>query len=157
GRKLPVDEVKALVDSAPYTAGELTNDHRLVDAVGTPDKISQLITAELGAAYPVTSPSIDRPERWEWPQVAIVYIDGDITDGDSKSIPLIGHTLAGGQTLIAAIAAARADPKIGAIILRIDSPGGSALASELISREVFATRGVKPIICSLSNVAASGG
>ena len=46
---------------------------------------------------------------------------------------------------------------IGAIILRIDSPGGSALASELISREVFATRGVKPIICSMSDLAASGG
>ena len=47
--------------------------------------------------------------------------------------------------------------EVGAIILRIDSPGGSALASELISREVFATRGVKPILCSMGDVAASGG
>ena len=81
----------------------------------------------------------------------------DITDGKSQKIPLIGESLAGGQTLIDTLAAARNDSKIGAIILRIDSPGGSALASELVAREVFATRGVKPILCSMSNVAASGG
>src|SRR4029077_16521397 len=80
-----------------------------------------------------------------------------IVDGKSQSVPVIGQTLAGGETLIDALAAARNDPRVGAIILRIDSPGGSALASELISREVFATRGVKPILCSLSNLAASGG
>src|SRR6185436_8793241 len=68
-----------------------------------------------------------------------------------------GQTLAGGQTLIEAVTAARNDPRVGAIVLRIDSPGGSAVASELIAREVFATRGVKPILCSMSNVAASGG
>jgi protease-4 len=59
--------------------------------------------------------------------------------------------------LVNALSAARANPDIGAIIIRVDSPGGSALASELVSREVFATRGVKPILCSFSDVAASGG
>jgi protease-4 len=72
-------------------------------------------------------------------------------------MPLIGQSMAGSETLIDALTAARSDPRIGAIILRIDSPGGSALASELISREVFATRGVKPIVCSMGNIAASGG
>jgi protease-4 len=72
-------------------------------------------------------------------------------------VPFLGQSLAGSETLVNAIAAARNDPKIGAIILRIDSPGGSALGSELISREVFATRGVKPILCSMSDLAASGG
>ena len=87
----------------------------------------------------------------------MIYVDGDIIDGASKIIPLIGQKTAGGETLVKAIAEAREDPAIGAIILRIDSPGGSALASELIAREVFATRGVKPILCSMSNLAASGG
>jgi protease-4 len=87
----------------------------------------------------------------------VVYVDGDITDGKSQAFPLFGQALAGGETLIEALTAARSDPRIGAIVLRIDSPGGSALASELISREVFATRGVKPIVCSLGNYAASGG
>ncbi|MCX5746143.1 MAG: signal peptide peptidase SppA [Proteobacteria bacterium] len=113
--------------------------------------------AEVGGVLPVSTPTVDRPERWTRPGIAVIYVDGDITDGSSKRIPLIGSSLAGGETLVRAVAEARADPRVGAIVLRIDSPGGSALASELVSREVFATRGVKPILCSLSDVAASGG
>lgn len=156
-RTLSKAQVVALVDAGPYSAGDLAGDVQLVDAVGSPDRISQLITSELGEILPVTSPAAERPDRWQRPGVAIIYVDGDITDGRSQTIPLIGQTLAGGETLIEAVAAARNDPRIGAIILRIDSPGGSALASELIAREVFETRGVKPIVCSMSNLAASGG
>jgi protease-4 len=89
--------------------------------------------------------------------VAVIYVEGDITDGTSKAITLLGKSVAGGETLVNAIIAARNDDRVGAIILRIDSPGGSALASELIAREIFATRGVKPILCSMSDLAASGG
>jgi protease-4 len=157
GRHVSVDEMKKLVDEGPYTAGDLAKNTKLVDAVATPEKISQLVTAELGHAYAVSVNDRARPDRWERPGVAIIYIDGDITDGKSRSIPLVGQDLAGGETLVAAITAARNNPDVGAIILRIDSPGGSALASELISREVFATKGVKPILCSMSDLAASGG
>jgi protease-4 len=157
GRHLTPEEVKAIVDAGPYTAGDLAADHRLVDAVAPPDKISQLITSELGGGYEVTTPSVDRPDRWKRPGIAVIYIDGDIVDGASKTIPLIGTKLVGGPTVIAAITDARNNPDIGAIILRINSPGGRALASELISREVFATKGIKPILCSMSDVAASGG
>jgi protease-4 len=156
-RRIPRARLLALVDGGPYTAGTLASDPTLVDAVAGPEKISQLIVSEIGQVLPVTSPAAERPERWQRPGVAIIYVDGDITDGRSRSVPLIGESLAGGQTLIEAVAAARGDPRIGAIVLRIDSPGGSALASELIAREVFATRGVKPIVCSMSNLAASGG
>jgi protease-4 len=157
GRRLGKDEVRALVDGGPYTAGDLARDQKLVDAVAAPDKVGQLVMAELGGNYPVASPSTERPERWTRPGVAIIYVDGDITDGKSQSIPLLGRKLAGGETLVAAVTAARNDPRVGAIVLRIDSPGGSALASELVSREVFQTRSVKPIVCSLGDVAASGG
>ena len=157
GRHLTRERVLELVDQGPFTAGDLAKSRELVDAVAPPDKVSDLIVAELGAGYPVDHPGVDRPDRWARPGVAVVYIDGDITDGESKTIPLLGEKLAGGQTIIAAIQAARADSRVGAIILRIDSPGGSAVASELISREVFATRGVKPILCSMGNLAASGG
>jgi protease-4 len=157
GRKLTKDEVKALVDAGPFTAGDLAKDQKLVDAVASPDKVAQLVMTEIGGVYPVASPAAERPERWTRPGVAIIYVDGDITDGKSQSIPLIGRDLAGGETLVNAVTAARSDPRVGAIILRIDSPGGSALASELVSREVFQTRGVKPIICSFGDLAASGG
>jgi protease IV len=156
-RQLTKEAVLALVDAGPYSAGDLAADTKLVDAVAGPEKISQLVTSEIGAILPVTSPGIERPERWDRPGIAVVYVDGDITDGRSQAVPMFGQTLAGGETLIDALTAARNDPRIGAVVLRIDSPGGSALASELISREVFATRGVKPIICSLSDLAASGG
>ena len=156
-RKLGKDELRALVDAGPYTAGDLAKNSKLVDAVGAPDKISELVARELGGGLPVARPPRERPERWQRPGIAVIYIDGDIVDGKSRTVPLLGTQRAGGETLVGAIAAARASDRIGAIILRIDSPGGSALASELISREVFATRGVKPILCSMSDVAASGG
>jgi len=156
-RHLTPAELMAIVDKGPYTAGELAENTKLVDGVAAPDKVAQLIMTELGGVYPVDTPPTVRADRWEHPKVAVIYVDGDITDGASKVIPLIGEKTAGGETIVKAIAAAREDSSIGAIILRIDSPGGSALASELIAREVFATRGVKPILCSMSNLAASGG
>lgn len=156
-RHLTRDQVLALVDGGPYTAGDLAADTRLVDAVGGPDRVTGLVLREIGEVLPVGSPAAARPARWQPPGIAVIYVDGDITDGKSQTIPVIGETLAGGETLIEAVTQARDDPRIGAIVLRIDSPGGSALASELIAREVFATRGVKPILCSMSNVAASGG
>ena len=73
------------------------------------------------------------------------------------TIPFLGRKLVGSETIAGLIAAARESPEVGAIILRIDSPGGSALASEVMSREVFKTRGRKPILCSMGDVAASGG
>jgi protease-4 len=157
GRGLAEHEVAALVEQGPYTSGDLAKVGKLVDAIATPDQVTRLIAADLRGHYSVGVPSPARPERWRRPAVAVVYVDGDITDGQSKTIPLIQQSLAGGETIAAALTAARNDPSVGAIVLRIDSPGGSAVASELVAREVFATRGVKPIICSLSNVAASGG
>ncbi len=156
-RQLTHDEVVAIVDNGPYTAGQLAENTRLVDAVAAPDKVSELIATALGANLEVDTPPIERPERWKRPGVAVIYVEGDITDGTSKSVPVLGQSLAGGETLVNAIIAARNDDRVGAIILRIDSPGGSALASELIAREIFATRGVKPILCSMSDLAASGG
>jgi protease IV len=156
-RTLTAERVRQIVDHGSYTAGQLAADHTLVDAVGSPEKISELIAKELGAPYPVEDMPRERATRWASPGVAIIYVDGDITDGKSRSVPVLGGTLSGGETIVEALQAARSDPRVDAIILRVDSPGGSSVASELMSREVFATRGVKPILCSFSNVAASGG
>ncbi|MCG8420065.1 MAG: signal peptide peptidase SppA [Proteobacteria bacterium] len=129
----------------------------LIDAIAEPEQVSELIIQELGAAYPVASAPRERAERWSYPRIALIYIDGDIVAGKSRVIPVLGRKLVGGETIAKAIVRARLDPRIKAIVLRIDSPGGSALASEIMAREVFKTRGVKPIICSLGDVAASGG
>lgn len=156
-RHLSPARVRVLIDNGPYTAGELAKIPELVDAVVDPDQLSDALIKDLGRAYPVEDAPFERDERWDYPAIAIIYIDGDIVDGKSSVIPILGTQLVGGDTIAGSIAAARADGRVKAIILRINSPGGSALASEVISREVFKTRGVKPIICSMGDVAASGG
>ncbi|HVV82839.1 MAG TPA: signal peptide peptidase SppA, partial [Kofleriaceae bacterium] len=157
GRRIDPAQVPALLDAGPYSAGQLEHEPRLVDEVATPDRIGALVAGELGGLAPVGRAPAEKDDRWSRPAIAVVYADGDIVDGSSRSLPVVGHKLVGSQSLSDALVAARVDPRIRAIVVRIDSPGGSALASEVISREVFATRGVKPIICSMGDVAASGG
>jgi len=89
--------------------------------------------------------------------VAVLFVDGDIIDGKSATIPLLGMKFVGMQTLLPAIQRARDDARVRAIVVRIDSPGGSALASDVLARELERTAQVKPVICSLGDVAASGG
>ena len=87
------------------------------------------------------------------PRIAVIYAVGMITSGESD--PMGGSV--GSDTLIDNLRKVRADDSIKAVVLRVDSPGGSAIASDLIWREVFLTREKKPLIASMSDVAASGG
>src|SRR5262249_27567135 len=95
-----------------------------------------------------------RPGSSRTPRVAVIYATGAIVTGKSGAGFLMGETC-GSETMIAAIRQAEADPMVKAIVLRVDSPGGSALASDLIWREL--KRCKKPVIASMSDVAASGG
>jgi len=87
-------------------------------------------------------------------KVALVYAVGPILEGKSD-VGLFGDTVVGSTTLVAALRKAADDPKVVAIVLRIDSPGGSATASDLIWRETVRIK--KPIIASMGDVAGSGG
>lgn len=156
-RKISEKRVRTLIDNGPYTSGELQKLPDLVDGVVLADDLAPLLAREMGGYYPIGTRSDNRPERWQERKIAVVYLVGDIVGGKSRSVPVLGRTLAGGETIARAIAAANADDKIEAIVLRIDSPGGSALASEFMAREVKRVRGRKPIICSMGNLAASGG
>ena len=84
-------------------------------------------------------------------QVAIVYADGQIVDGEGYGKEIYGNTLA------AKIAGVRDDEKVKAVVLRVNSPGGSALASDVIWREVELLRAEKPFVVSMGSYAASGG
>ena len=84
-------------------------------------------------------------------QVAIVYADGQIVDGEGYGKEIDGNTLA------AKIAGVRDDEKVKAVVLRVNSPGGSALASDVIWREVELLRAEKPVVVSMGSYAASGG
>jgi signal peptide peptidase sppA, 67K type len=84
-------------------------------------------------------------------KIAVIFCDGEIIDGKSQK------GMVGNETIIASLRSAKEDKSIKAIILRVNSPGGSGLASELIHREIELTQKVKPVYTSMGNVAASGG
>ena len=84
-------------------------------------------------------------------RIAVIYAEGDIVTGKGSDDNI------GGTKFAEAIRKARLDDKVKAVVLRINSPGGSSLASDVIYREVALTKKVKPIIASMSDVAASGG
>ncbi|MBK9060934.1 MAG: signal peptide peptidase SppA [Flavobacteriales bacterium] len=88
---------------------------------------------------------------WKKPKVAVVYAQGDIVDGDGEDGSI------GGTTLSEAIRKAREDSTVKAVVLRVNSPGGSGLASDVIWREVMLAKAVKPVVVSMGDVAASGG
>jgi len=149
---------RAWIDRGPYTAAE-AKSAGLVDELRHGDEVEAAIAAHLGRSVALKNPpsSPERENDWERPAVAVLFVDGDIIDGKSATIPLLGMKFAGMQTLMSAIQRARDDARIRAIVVRIDSPGGSALASDVLARELERTAQVKPVICSLGDVAASGG
>src|SRR5262249_8544337 len=90
------------------------------------------------------------------PKIAIVYAVGEMNTGESKGGMMGGEKL-GSDTIIKALRDAEKDPKVVAIVLRVDSPGGSAMASDLMWREIARIKGKKPVVASMGDIAASGG
>jgi len=90
------------------------------------------------------------------PKIGLLYACGMIISGENEESPLIGRVL-GDRTTVEALQEMRKDQNIKAVVMRIDSPGGSGLASDMIWREVVLMQKIKPVIVSMSDVAASGG
>jgi protease IV len=84
-------------------------------------------------------------------KIAVIYATGDIISGEGD------ETTIGSESISKAIRKARLDDKVKAVVLRVNSPGGSALASDVIWREMLLTKKVKPVVVSMGDVAASGG
>jgi protease-4 len=101
------------------------------------------------------SPPQKRPSSK--PKIAIVYASGVIMPGKSMADPFTGETTVGSDTMVEAIKKAADDETVKAIVLRIDSPGGSGTASDAIWYAVAAARAKKPVVASMSDVAGSGG
>ncbi|HXC16669.1 MAG TPA: signal peptide peptidase SppA [Holophagaceae bacterium] len=91
------------------------------------------------------------PETSARAKVAVIYAEGEIVDGDGQPGQI------GGDALARELRRIRQDSSVKAVVLRVNSPGGSAAASDLIQREVILTRQAKPLIISMGTVAASGG
>ncbi len=155
-RKLEPERAQKLILGAPLVA-RAAKAAGLVDEVRYPDELDQVIESAFGRKVAMGGLG-DGPIKTAWhePRVAIVHVEGDIVDGDQDE-GLLGGRLAVGDVIAEAIKQAREDSSVRAIVLRVDSPGGSVLASDKIAREVEKTRGRKPIIGSMGDVAASGG
>src|SRR5205823_13769611 len=95
-----------------------------------------------------------KPKATKGPKIAVVYAVGEITTGRG-AVDFMGESGVGSTTMIEAIREAESDDNVKAIVLRVDSPGGSALASDLIWNELAKCK--KPVVASMGDVAASGG
>lgn len=157
-RAMSATDAGALVTGGPYTARE-ARARGMVDAVATREAAERAFANALGASrVEVEDFGPLRSRRWgAGRSVAIIHVDGDIVEGESQEIPVVGMRFAGERTLVEAIEGAASSPNVGAIVLRIDSPGGSALASDLVWRAVAQANRRKPVVASFGRIAASGG
>jgi len=152
-------EVRAMFEHGPYLAKEAL-DAGLVDGLAYRDELNDR-AALPGDADRTVDFSIYRRggETFSFtsrPRIAVVYAVGLIASGDSGTDPMQGDVV-GSDTLARYLRRAREDRSIRAIVLRVDSPGGSAIAADAIWREMERTRSAKPLIVSMSDLAASGG
>ncbi len=159
GRNLKPDAWQAAVDQA-IPGVQKAKALGLIDEVITPaaldEKLKTLLPdAHVDLAY---HPPLDSFGRWgERPKIALIPVLGSITGGGDDLDPLSGDRSSGSETFIRALNAAAADRTVKAIVLRIDSPGGDGLASDLMYRAVLKAKKKKPVIVSMGDVAASGG
>lgn len=160
-RNLPPDQVTALIDRGPFLAAEAKDAH-LIDRVGYADEAVARARdrAGSGAELIMTSDYLSRAghPHTSGPTIALIYGTGLITQGGGGTSGLLGSSEMSAAAVGRAFRAAFRDPDVRAILFRINSPGGSAVASETIWREVVRARERgKPVIVSMGNVAGSGG
>jgi protease-4 len=161
GRRLAPEAVRALVDRGPFLGPEALAEG-LVDRLGYRDEVMAAVKERAGAGAELLwyDRYLDRAGRpfTHGPRVAVVYGIGAVTRGESNFDPLFSEATMGSDTVGAALRAAIDDPEVKAIIFRVDSPGGSYVASDAIWRETIRAREAgKPLIVTMGNVAASGG
>ena len=160
GRKLTEARVRALIDEGPFVADE-AKEAGLVDHLAFYDEVAEWMKKDQGKPVRLVAASAGPRrgrERWVLPDaVAIIPIEGSIVEGKSGSVPFIGSAQAGSDTVIAAVEAAAANPRVKGIVLRVNSPGGSSVASDHMHRAIFKAAKGKPIVASFGNVSASGG
>ena len=163
GRRLPEDAVRALIDRAPIPAVE-AKESGLVDHLGYRDAVREAVdhkwpekpTLLYVSRYQRRWDGVRRARQARRPAVGLIEAIGSIRMGRSKPGPIGRAT--GSDTVAAAFRAAVKDDRTKVIVLRVNSPGGSYVASDTIWREVCRAREAgKPVVVSMGDVAASGG
>jgi protease-4 len=168
GRNATEERIRSLLDTVPLTATQ-ASEAGLLDGVCYEDELPHhLATQETPAtlvAWETAQRRLVQPRRWHSRRgIGIISLVGTIVPGPSQRAPIpiplplpLPATQAGSDTLVQQLRAAARDKHLAAVILHVDSPGGSAFASDLIWREVANLRRLKPVVVYMSNRAASGG
>src|SRR2546427_668798 len=159
GRKMTDGQVASLIDNGPYI-GPRALEAKLVDRLGYRDELEEHLKEKNGGALPLVKVGrYLKSGRYytRGPKIALIYGLGGVTRGENDASPITGEMTMGSDTTAAAIKKASDDPSIKAIVFRVDSPGGSYVASDVIYHEVMMAKNKKPVVVSMGDVAGSGG
>lgn len=159
-RAIDQKELAKLIEVGTQTASQ-AKSAKLIDHLAYADEMKAWLRGKYAGPIKFRhsgTPNLGRYETWgPVDKIVIVSIDAQITGGQSDVLPFgLGRT-SGAQTIIAALESAKDDSSVRAVVLRVDSPGGGAFASDLIARAVHELAQKKPVIASFGDVAASGG
>jgi protease-4 len=152
-----VDEVRALIDEGPFLAKDAL-DRGLVDGLAYPDELpSKAAGVKIDDDHALDAGAYSRSIAGgsRRARLAVLHISGTITGGASGDGG--DGATAGAETISRSLRRIRKDSSIKAVVVRIDSPGGSSIASDLIWRELMLTKKDRPLVASMSDLAASGG
>lgn len=161
-RSLSVDELQELADSIGFVPPEPARTHGLVDEIAYMDQVLDELRELTGTPADTAFPQVDmgtystsveagRQDRARGAQIAVIYVEGDIIDGEGS----FGSV--GGDRFAREIRRLRQTGETQALVVRVNSPGGSVAASETIRREISLAREEMPVVVSFGSFAASGG
>ena len=157
-RDISVEELNRLADELAVVLPQQAVEHKMIDGLMYADQMEELFKSEYGLENPgyislseyASGLSMD-PKKASAPKVAIVYANGQVMDGEGTDDNIYGYTLSKTLREVAE------DDDIKSVVVRVNSPGGSALASDIIWREMENLKEKKPVIVSMGSYAASGG
>lgn len=161
-RNVSVAQLNSIAESLLARTPQMALAQKLVDEVAYEDEFNNAIKSKLKVTKEddiesisitdyVSSSSIKSEDYTKDDIIAVIYAQGDISGGEGD-VDYIGE-----GSINRSLKEAREDDNVKAVVLRVDSPGGSALVSDLIWREIELTKKVKPVVVSMGNLAASGG
>jgi len=160
-RNLSIDQLQQIADSLNSASAVGAKDVGLVDVVGYEDQFKAELMKKVNVSdakkyneitlsdYATTVNKVDNLKAKD--KIAVIYAVGEIISGEGND------EIIGSDRISKAVRKARQDSSIKAIVLRVNSPGGSALASEVMWRELTLAKEVKPVVVSMGDYAASGG
>lgn len=166
-RSVSESTLNQIANNLSIDSAQAAVDYQLIDGLRYQDEVRETIKEKMKLAKNKTIPAINLEDYAglhkdknlfseispieQGDKIAVIYADGDIMSGESE------RGTVGSSTTAYAIRSARENKNVKAMVLRINSPGGSALAADVILREVYLSAQEKPVIISFGNVAASGG